>query len=141
LHAPPQSESARAQISRTLESDGVISLTAQIGAGKSIGEWQREAKDRLEIAKRCDALALLRADDSESFVGDLLDIGVNERKEMSGARGAPMPCAVLDKTGEDLPINGALFGIQRFNVNRAEWAGEFRAWLDAARASPAVAAQ
>ena len=54
----------------------------------------------MEAAKRCEAMALLRVDDGERFIGDLLDIGVSERERIAAARGAPMPCAVLDKTGE-----------------------------------------
>jgi hypothetical protein len=92
------------------------------------------------MAKGCDALALLRADEGERFREDLLDIGVDERKRMSDVRGAPLPCAVLDKTGEDLPIDVAPFGIERFDVNRADWRSQFRAWLDAAQSAAAVAA-
>ena len=77
----------------------------------------------MEAAKRCEALALLRADDADRFVGDLLDIGVDERERIAGARGAPLPCAVLDKTGEGLPIDVAPFGIERFDVSRTDWRG------------------
>jgi len=47
-----------------------------------------------------------------------------------------MPCAVLDKTGEKLPLDVSGYRIDRFDVNRDTWRGEFRRWLDAARASP-----
>ena len=43
---------------------------------------------------------------------------------------------VLDKTGADLPFDVAPFGIERFDVSRESWRGEFREWLDAARARP-----
>ena len=106
-------------------------LTAHASAAGRPPSWQRDAKARMEAAKRCEALALLRVDDGERFVGDLLDIGVDERKRIAAARGAPLPCAVLDKTGESLPIDVAPFGIERFDVNRTDWRGAFRAWLDA----------
>ena len=77
-------------------------MTAHVGAAGGLSSWQRDASARMEAAKRCEALALLRVDDGERFVGDLLDIGVDERERIADARGAPMPCAVLDKTGEDL---------------------------------------
>jgi len=114
-------------------------VTAQTGAGGGLRSWQREAKTRVEAAKRCEALALLRVDDGDRFVGDLLDIGVNERERISGARGAPMPCAVLDKTGEGLPIDVSPFGIECFDVNLTDWHNRFRDWLDWWRARPAGA--
>ena len=80
-----------------------------------------------------------RGDDSGRFVGDLLDIGVDERERIASARGAPLPCAVLDKTGAELPIDVAPFGIEHFDVTRENWRGDFRQWLDAARARPADA--
>ena len=91
----------------------------------------------MEAAKRCEALALLRIESDERFVDDLLDIGVDERERIVGVRGAPLPCAVLDKTGESLPIDVAPFGIERFDVTQTDWNGRFRSWLDAARPSPA----
>jgi hypothetical protein len=140
LHVRPESESARAEIDLLLKGEGIISLTTQNGARGGLAAWQREAKDRLETAKRCEALALLRIEQDERFVGDLLDIGVDERERIAVARGAPLPCAVLDKTSERLPIDVAPFGIARFDVNRTDWRGQFRAWLDAARGAAAGAA-
>jgi hypothetical protein len=58
LHARPESASARAEIDVALKGEGIISLTAQNGAGGGLAAWQREARDRLETAKRCQALAL-----------------------------------------------------------------------------------
>jgi hypothetical protein len=132
LHARPENESARAEIDLALKDEGIISLTAQNGAGGGLEAWQREASDRLETAKRCAALALLRIDQDERFVGDLLDIGVDERERIAAARGAPLPCAVLDKTSGRLPIDIAPFDIERFDVNRTGWRSQFRAWLEAA---------
>ena len=140
LHAPPDSESVRADIGRVLEGDGIMPLTAQTAAGKDLSDFQREAQAlRIEAAKRCEALALLRVNSSESFVGDLLDIGVDERKRVADARGTPMPCAVLDRSGELLPFDVAPFGIERFDVNLSNWHGRFRDWLDSAQGRPAGA--
>jgi len=132
LYAPPDSESARIEIGRELSDDGIVPLTAQ-GGGGGLADWQREANARIETAKRCAALALLRVDGGERFVGDLLDIGVDERERIANARGAPLPCAVLDKTGADLPLDVSAFGIQRFDLNRDGWRGAFRDWLDVGR--------
>ena len=104
--ASESAKSARAEISLALKSDGFTPVAPPAGAGTGLAGWQREAKQR--IRKRPSAAKrsrLLRVADGERFVGDLLDIGVNEREEMSGARGAPLPCAVLDKIGESLPID------------------------------------
>jgi hypothetical protein len=133
LHARPESESVRTEIGLVLRSDGFIPIAPTASAGTTLADWRREAKDRMEAAKRCEALALLRVVEGERFVGDLLEIGVDERERIAGARGAPLPCAVLDKTGKALPIDVTPFGIERFDVNRTDWRGQFRAWLDAVR--------
>jgi len=139
LHAPPDSGAVRDDIDRALKGDGIMPLTAQ-GGGGGLAGWQRDAGARMAMAKRCEALALLRDDDSGRFVGDVLDIGVDERERIASARGAPLPCAVLDKTGEGLPMDVASFGIEHFDVNRPDWRGAFRQWLDSSRPKPASAA-
>jgi hypothetical protein len=134
LHAPPDSDLARAEIEQALKPEGITPITPAISAGRGLADWQREAKSmRFEAARRCEALALLRLDGGNRFVGDLLDIGVDERERIAAARGMAMPCAVLDKTGEDLPFDVEPFGIERFDVNRTDWNGRFRSWLDGAR--------
>ena len=141
LHAPPDRDFARAEIGQALKTDGITPVASAVSAGKSLVDWQREAKSmRFEAAKRCEALALLRLEDGERFVGDLLDIGVDERERIAAARGGPMPCAVLDKTGQGLPIDVGPFGIERFDVNQTDWLGRFRSWLDASRGPSAGAA-
>jgi hypothetical protein len=142
LHAPFGSDSERADVDSALKTDGIVPLTAPSRSAAGIlSDWQRESNERINMARQCEALTLLRAGDPGRFAGDLLGIGVNERKEMSGARAAPLPCAVLDKTGESLPIDGALLGIDRFDLNHEDWRSQFRAWLDQARAPRAEAAQ
>jgi hypothetical protein len=134
LHAPSDCEPARADIGRVLTQEGIVSLTAHVSADGGLAGWQRDSGARMEAAKRCEALALLRPDDGDRFVGDLLDIGVDERARIADARGAPLPCAVLDKTGASLPIDVTSFGIEHFDVSRENWRGDFRQWLDAAHA-------
>jgi hypothetical protein len=140
LHAPSDYEPVRADIGRALAQDGIVPLTAHANAGGGLSAWQRDSSARMEAAKRCEALALLRADDGDRFVGDLLDIGVDECARIADARGTPLPCAVLDKTGASLPIDVSPFGIQHFDVNRENWRGDFRHWLDTVRAQQAAAA-
>jgi hypothetical protein len=133
LHSPADCEPVRAEIGRVLEQDGIVPLTAQMNGDRGLAGWQHESGARMEAAKRCSALALLRPQDADRFVGDLIDIGVDERARIEDARGAPLSCAVLDNTGMSMPINVASFGIERFDINRENWRGEFRHWLDSAR--------
>ena len=139
LHAPPDCEPVRVEIRRALEQDGMLPLTAQPSVDHSLAGWQHESGARMETAKRCAALALLRPDDGDQFVGDLIDIGVDERARIADARGAPLPCAVLDKTGTSMPIDVGPLGIEHFDISREDWRGEFRNWLDAARSQEAKA--
>jgi hypothetical protein len=138
LHSPPGSDSARAQVDAIFKSGGIVSLTAaQPNAVGKLTDWQREANQRILMAKHCEALALLRVGDADRFLEDLLSIGVDERKRISDVRGAPMPCVVLDKIGEDLPFDVAPFGIQLIDVNQTDWHGRFCSWLEASRATSA----
>ncbi len=133
LHASQHAEAARVEIELALKRDGVAALTAKPVGGDGLKAWEQEAKVRIETAKRCDALALVRIENDERFVDDLFGIGMDERERMIGAHGAPPPCAVLDRSGDALPIDVAPFGIARFDVRRPDWRGPFRAWLEAAR--------
>ena len=141
LYATPEDEQERSGIGKTMVGDGIMALSAQNKPGAGLADWQRDSAARVEAAKRCEALALLRVDDGERFVGDLLDIGVDERDRIADARGAPLPCAVLDKTGADLPIDVEPFGIKRFDLTNENWRGDFRQWLDASRAAKAEPAR
>lgn len=140
LHAPADCEPTRIDIGKALNAEGIMSLSAAASQNAGMSAWQKDSGARIETAKRCEALALVRPGDPDRFVGDLLDIGVDERARISDARGAPLPCAVFDGTGVDLPIDVEPFGIKRFDVRQDSWHGEFRHWLDAARANPAQAA-
>ena len=139
LHAPPNSEVPRAEIVQALKEGGIAPVPVVV-AGRSLADWQSEAKQRIAMAKHCEAIALLRVGDEDRFLDDLLGIGVNERKEMSGSHGGPLPCAVLDKIGDGLPVDLAQFGIERFDANKTDWRSQFRSWLDGARGATAGAA-
>ncbi len=141
VHAPPDTEAVRAEIDTALTSEGFTPVAPVVGAGKSLADWQRETRTlRVEAAKRCEALTLLRVADGGRFIGDLLDIGVDERERIEAERGAPLPCAVFDRTGEALPLDVARYAIEHFDVRLTDWRGRFRTWLDASRAAPAGAA-
>jgi hypothetical protein len=88
-----------------------------IGSGK--------AAKRIGFAKDCDALALLRGDGDERFDDDLQEIGIGERERIEAARGVPLPCAVLDRSRRNLPIDVSAFGIERFDLGKDDWRGAF----------------
>jgi len=137
LHAGIDQTPARNDIQRLLSEFGIIPLSAAVGTGKTLADWNNEAIARFEAAKRCDALALIRGDDNESFIGDLLEIGVDERQRIETARGTPLPCAVLDRSGAPLPIEVPGQRIERFDLRHEGWRTEFGAWLEDARSGSA----
>jgi TIR domain len=139
LHARPENAGAYDEVKRVLQEDGIAPLSAVADPGRDIADWMRESRARIETAKRCDALALVRADGNEKFIGDLLEIGVDERERIQTARGAPLPCAVLDRSGQTLPIDVSSYGIERFDVGRDDWRSRFQGWLKQAQESSAAA--
>jgi len=139
LHARPENASAYDEVKRALLLDGMAPLSTVADPGRDIADWMRESRARIETAKRCDALALVRADGDERFIGDLLEIGVDERERIQSARGAPLPCAVLDRSGESLPIDVSSYGIEHFDVGREGWRGQFQGWLQKAHERSAAA--
>jgi|GEM_PF-3760598 hypothetical protein len=134
LHARTENSDLRNQLGHQLALDGIQPLSTAIDGGTALGGWERESKTRIRTAKHCQALALVRADDSESFLDDVFEIGIDERERIQSARGSPLPCAVLDGSGEGLPIDVAPFGIRRFDLGDANWRSTFRAWLDTPQA-------
>jgi hypothetical protein len=139
LHARPEHASVCDEVKRALSQDGIAPLSAVADPGRDMADWTRESRARIETAKRCDALALVRGDGDERFIGDLLEIGVDERERIGAARGATLPCAVLDRSGQGLPIDVSGYGIERFDLASDDWRGRFNGWLDQARAGAAAA--
>jgi hypothetical protein len=137
LHARPENAAAYDEVKRALVQDGMAPLSTLPDPGRDIADWMRESRARIETAKRCDAMALVRADGDERFIGDLLEIGVDERERIQSVRGAPLPCAVLDRSGEALPIDVSSYGIERFDVASDDWRGKFHGWLNQAQQSAA----
>jgi hypothetical protein len=139
LHARPEDASVCDEVKRSLLEDGIAPLSAVTDPGRDVADWMRESRARIETAKRCDALALVRGSGDERFIGDLLEIGIDERERIQTARGTPLPCAVLDRSGQALPIDVSRYGIERFDVGREDWRGKFHGWLDHAHELSAVA--
>jgi hypothetical protein len=132
LYARPEHASLSDEIKRVLSKNGIAPLSTVADPGRDIADWMRESRARIETAKHCDALALVRGDDDERFIGDLLEIGIDERERIQSSRRAPLPCAVLDHSGRVLPIDVSSYGIQRFDLVNEDWNGKFRGWLDQA---------
>ncbi|HVU43752.1 MAG: toll/interleukin-1 receptor domain-containing protein [Xanthobacteraceae bacterium] len=140
LHAGVEDVPVRDEVRKILVQDGIVPLTPVSDTSRDLADLTRESRVRIEMAKRCDALALLRGDSDERFIGDLIDIGFHERDRMQIARGAPLPCAVLDRSGgRSLPIDVAGHEIERFDLGGGNWRGEFLSWLDRSRAKAAAA--
>ena len=139
LHARPEHASVSEEVKRALAEDGIDALSIMADPGRDLADFARESRARMETAKRCDALALLRADEHEGFIGDLLEIGVDERQRIQSSRDAPLPCAVLDRSGQVLPIDVTGRGIERFDLVKEDWRGQFHSWLNQAREKPAAA--
>jgi len=139
LHARPEQAAVSDEVKRILSQDGIPALSPVADPGRDIADFTRESRARIEAAKRCDALALLRSAGDERFIDDLLEIGVDERERIQNARGAALPCAVLDRSGETLPVDVSGFGIERFDLGNDDWRGKFHGWLDQARAQSIAA--
>lgn len=139
LHAAPKHAAVCDEIKRLLFEDGIPALSPIADPGRDIAEFARESRARIAAAKRCDALALLRGDDDERFMDDLYEIGVDERDRIEEARGTPLPCAVLDRSGQRLPIDVSGFGIERFDLGSDDWRSKFHLWLERSRAQPRAA--
>jgi hypothetical protein len=140
LHARTEDASICKEVQERLAEvgfDPVIDLT---GPGEELRDWRRESKNRIETAKGYDALALIRAKGDTNFRFTLRDIGHYDREDIEQARGAPLPCAVLDQSGDGLPIDVSGWGIERFDLRNNHWRDEFRRWLTKAEVQ-LVAAQ
>jgi hypothetical protein len=133
LHARPEQAVVCDEVKRLLSQDGIPALSPMGDPGRDIADWRREGRARIEAAKRCDALVLLRGEGDEQFIDDLMEIGVDERERIESTRGAPLPCAVLDRSGHLLPIDVSGLGIERFDLVNDDWRGKFHDWLGQAR--------
>ena len=140
LHARPEHAELRAEIDSVLRKHGeciIVPLPPSACSGDPVG-WMEESKARITAVRYCDALALLRPSADPAFVGDLLDVGVDERERVRVARGAPLPCAVLDRSGAPLEVDAARFGIERFELGNPQWPAAFLAWIGRHRAASAA---
>ena len=139
LHARREHAALCDEIKRTLTQEGIPAVNPVPDPGRDLADFARESRARIATARSCDALALIRGDGDERFFDELDEIGIDERERIEAARGARLPCAVLDRSGQKMPIDVSGFGIERFDLEHDDWRGRFHAWLDQARARPAAA--
>lgn len=125
LHARAEDAPIRQEVHDRLLDDGFEPAGGTPDPGKELIDWMLESKIRIKTAKDCDALALIRAKGDANFPFTLRNIGYYERETIDRARRAPLPCAVLDHSGEELPIDVSGWGIERFDLLNGDWRGEF----------------
>lgn len=132
LHARPEHAKHCATIDHVLRVQNNCILVAPPlpAPGSDLARWTEESRNRIAAARFCDALALVRPTADPAFVGDLLDLGVDELRRINVERGAPLPCAVLDAADGPLEIDPRVFGIERFAIGDPEWPTAFLSWLD-----------
>jgi hypothetical protein len=129
VHANALDSAARDKLTAELEEDGIFPITVADPKESGWADWAQESRARIEAAKRCNAMALVRVDARPEFVGELLDVGIDERERIQTERGSALPCAVLDRSGERLPIDVSRRGIAHFDIGRESWRKDFHAWL------------
>lgn len=139
LHARREHAALRTEIDSILLKDGECLVVPPAPPAKSSDPagWTEESRARVAVVRFCDALALLRPNADPAFIGDLLDVGVDERERICVERGAPLPCAVLDGSGAPLEVDAERFGIERFELGNPQWPAAFLDWLRRHRAASA----
>jgi hypothetical protein len=117
-------------VAATLATANIRAMVAAISTPeRDLTEWQAERRLSLALQDDFTALALVRTDTDKSFLDDLLDIGVDDRRRMEAQRGTALPCAVLDNSGHDFPVDLTPFGIRRFDLSSPDWLAGFQTWL------------
>jgi hypothetical protein len=132
MNSPYRRIVLRNNLKTALEKDGFSAVTMDWGASPAMATMENESRARIEMAKRCDALAFVNADDRPAIIDDFLQVCVDERERIEAVRGAPLPCVVLDRSDGHLPFVPNEWGAQRIDVTRDGWRGELRNWIERA---------
>jgi hypothetical protein len=129
LHARPECQALRLSVSNDLRSAG-CTVVAPIAAatGESLADWTAESRARIEAARHCDALTLLRGSADHDFGDELCDIAIDERERINAERGAPLPCAVLDASRVPFPMEdfARRNSIEIFDLCKPAWQSSFK---------------
>jgi hypothetical protein len=140
LHSRQSANGLRVIVSDQLKLAGciVIDPVADV-ASTTISALHVESQRRIQLAKRCDALTLLRTPNDPSFDDELIDIAFDELERINKERSRPIACAVLDGGGSDheLVQSVAIKGVRHFPLSDPAWPR--RSWhgLRIARQVPA----
>jgi hypothetical protein len=138
LHVPPSSDPVRGEVERDLRADGFrIVPPVRRAAGDTIADYQTETAARVQAAKICDALALLRATNDPTFDDEFLEVGADELDRINAARAdRPLRCAILDRSGApfELADYARQRGVALFNLMDPAWRPAFKAWVSGAGA-------
>ena len=121
-------EDLRLQIEGQLDRNPfqIISLPSE--REETLTAWSKQSREHVGLAKKCDALVLIRDPTDEDFVVELLDIATDYERIIR-ERGSPLPWAVLDSVGQQLPSFATACGATRFDLNDPTWPDRLRAWL------------
>ena len=136
LHARPEFDALRKSVSDELREAGCnVVIPVPTTTDGSPADWTAESRARVEAAQYCDALTLLRGSTDHRFNDELLDIAMDERERISTARGAQLPCAVLDASRSPFPM--ADFArrnrIALFDLSEPAWRMSFKDWAETSR--------
>lgn len=108
----------------------VATLAPKTAPAEDFGKDERDKQ--IEWMKRCDAVALAAIDGGESDEREFAYIYQN-RMNIVGPKGKPLPWVVIDRSGGRLPVDPSDWGAGHIDATRDNWRDELREWL--ARAS------
>jgi hypothetical protein len=132
LHTPRLANGLRAIVTDHLKQAGCVVVDpVPDAASATIGAVHLESQQRIELAKRCDALTLLRTPDDSSFDDELIDIAFDELERINKERSRPIACAVLDggRSDHELLQSVAIRGVRHFRLSDPAWPSTVMAWI------------
>jgi hypothetical protein len=139
LHDPTAGD-VRSVVAKELRQAGCVVIDpAPAATNDSIADSYAESLERIKLAKRCDAMTVLRASPDPGFEAEIEDIAFDELERINADRQRPLPCAVVDKTGEDYELDPIVRrkGVARFDATVKHWPAKMLDWLNAHRANAA----
>ncbi len=131
VHMHKEHTEANEETRRLLIDHGLVPWTINLSAGRDIRDMEKEPRLRINAMKLCEAVILVRQANDDTFDYDMFDIGISEREQAQSARGSPLPCAILDLTGQ--PLRMEMPDIAHFDMTQEGWQQELIAWLNTHR--------
>ncbi len=137
LHGIGDDARLRGQIEDTLTAHSFEVVSLRTEPGETLSAWGEQSRKHIAFARRCDALALIHDPMNAEFDAELLDIA-DDQERISRERGAALPWAVLDASGQPLPRFAVARGAERFDLNDTGWSDRLDLWLKRARGDAAA---